>query len=245
MRLLPREPVAVAPGAVHLPGWLDNAGQRRLASSCEAWSRQSGGLRAPRMPRRGVMSVEIACLGWHWSPYHYSETVDDDDGRPVAPFPDALATLARRAERDASAVDAGVRADLPASMDAEDSYCPDVALINWYRVGAHMGMHADRDEHVPAPVVSLSVGDSCVFRFGNTSDRGRPWTDVLLESGDLFVFGGPSRFAFHGVPKVLAGTAPPGCGVAVGRFNLTVRHSGLVKTTLRGQQGVVQSPKRK
>jgi alkylated DNA repair protein (DNA oxidative demethylase) len=90
-----------------------------------------------------------------------------------------------------------------------------------------MGMHADRDEASPAPVVSLSLGDSCVFRFGTAAGRGRPWTDVVLGSGDLFVFGGPSRLAFHGVPRVLAGTADPAVGIEAGRFNITVRQSGL------------------
>ena len=104
---------------------------------------------------------------------------------------------------------------------------PDVALVNWYGPGARMGMHVDRDEHAHAPVVSLSVGDSCVFRFGTSAGRGRPWTDVLLESGDLFVFGGPSRLAYHGVPKVLPETGDPAVGVGPGRFNVTVRQSGL------------------
>ena len=90
-------------------------------------------------------------------------------------------------------------------------------------------MHADRDERSPAPVVSVSLGDSCVFRFGTPAGRGRPWTDVILESGDLFVFGGPSRRAFHGVPKVLAGTGDPGIGVDQGRFNVTLRQIGLAR----------------
>ena len=78
-----------------------------------------------------------------------------------------------------------------------------------------------------APVVSLSLGDTCVFRFGNAGGRGRPWTDVGLDSGDLFVFGGPSRRAYHGVPKVLPGTGPPDIGLDGGRFNITLRQSGL------------------
>ena len=90
-----------------------------------------------------------------------------------------------------------------------------------------MGMHVDRDEHAHAPVVSFSVGDSCTFRFGTSAGRGRPWTDVLLESGDLFVFGGPSRLAYHGVPKVLPETGDPAIGVGPGRFNVTVRQLGL------------------
>ena len=89
-----------------------------------------------------------------------------------------------------------------------------------------MGMHQDKDERSGAPVVSLSIGDTCVFRFGNTESRGRPYTDVELGSGDLFVFGGASRFAYHGVPKVYPGTADPALGLT-GRLNLTLRETGL------------------
>jgi alkylated DNA repair protein (DNA oxidative demethylase) len=168
------------------------------------------------------MSVQIACLGWHWYPYRYSRTVDDDDGRPVAPFPQELEDLSRRALEDATAVDD--------SLTPTDGYRPDVALINWYDPGAKMGMHADRDEQCRTPVVSISLGDTCVFRFGSPAHRGRPWHDVELESGDLFVFGGPARLAFHGVPKVVAGTADPRTGIDRGRFNITVRQSGLDDT---------------
>jgi alkylated DNA repair protein (DNA oxidative demethylase) len=90
-----------------------------------------------------------------------------------------------------------------------------------------MGMHQDKDERSDAPVVSLSIGDTCLFRFGNTETRGRPYTDVQLASGDLFVFGGPSRFAYHGVPKVYPGTGDPATGLASGRLNLTLRVTGL------------------
>ena len=102
----------------------------------------------------------------------------------------------------------------------------DIALINFYDAEARMGMHRDSDEKSDAPVVSLSLGDTCVFRFGNTETRTKPCTDVELRSGDLFVFGGPSRFAFHGVPRVYAGTAPPELGLT-GRLNITLRVSGL------------------
>jgi alkylated DNA repair protein (DNA oxidative demethylase) len=192
------------------------------------------------------MSVEIVCLGWHWLPYRYSRTVDDGDGRPVLAFPAWLGELSRRALADAVTVDPRMvvppdgeaQSDREAQSDGtaqsagepapEAGYQPDVALVNWYGAGTRMGMHADRDERSPAPVVSLSLGDSCLFRFGTPAGRGRPWVDVTLESGDLFVFGGPSRLAFHGVPKVLVGTGDPGIGLSEGRFNLTVRQSGLL-----------------
>jgi DNA oxidative demethylase len=226
--LLPRDPLVVAPGAVHLPGWLVPDAQRALVGSCRSWVEAAGGLHSPRMPTGGTMSVAITCLGWHWYPYRYSRTVDDGDGRPVSGFPTWLGDLGRDAATDAAALDPSVLGPGERRPDgARPDFEPDVALVNWYEPGAHMGMHADRDERTPAPVISVSLGDSCVFRFGTPAGRGRPWTDVILESGDLFVFGGPSRLAFHGVPKVLAGTGDPGIGMDQGRFNVTLRETGL------------------
>jgi alkylated DNA repair protein (DNA oxidative demethylase) len=226
-RLIPRTPSVVAPGAVHFPHWLNEDDQRSLVASCREWVDEAGGLRSPKMPRGGTMSVAITCLGWHWFPYRYSRTVDDGDGRPVNPFPSWLGDLGRRAVAAAASIDGRVLVRDDGSQATTDGFRPDVALINWYGPGARMGMHADREERCDAPVVSLSLGSSCVFRFGNAANRGRPWTDVLLESGDLFVFGGPTRRVFHGVPKVLPGTGVPGIGLEEGRFNVTLRESGL------------------
>ena len=57
--------------------------------------------------------------------------------------------------------------------------------------------------------------------------RDSPYTDVELSSGDLFVFGGPSRLAYHGVPAVRPGTADPACGMRAGRLNITLRVTGM------------------
>jgi DNA oxidative demethylase len=214
--LIPRPRAEVAPGAVHVPGWLGRDEQCRLVAACREWARPPAGMRATRLPSGGVMSVRTVCLGWHWIPYRYSRTADDGDGAPVKPFPGWLAELGRRAVAEAY----GDQAEA-------DGYAPDIALINYYDDGARMGLHADKDERSPAPVVSLSLGATCVFRFGNTQSRGRPWSDVGLESGDLFVFGGPSRLAYHGVPKTLRGTGDPGIGLGAGRLNITLRESGL------------------
>jgi alkylated DNA repair protein (DNA oxidative demethylase) len=169
-------------------------------------------MRFTRMPNGGRMSVQTVCLGWHWQPYRYSRTVDDGDGEPVKPLPDWLAELGRRG--------------VVAAYGDPGSYRPDVALVNYYDEHARMGLHADRDERSREPVVSLSVGDSCAFRFGNPAGRGRPWTDVELASGDLFVFGGPARLAYHGVLRTLPGTAPVDLGLS-GRLNVTLRTAGL------------------
>ncbi|GHG47632.1 alpha-ketoglutarate-dependent dioxygenase AlkB family protein [Streptomyces griseocarneus] len=211
--LFPRPPAEIAHGAVHLPGWLDADAQLRLLAACRAWAKPPAGLRTVRMPSGGAMSVRTVCLGWHWFPYGYARTVVDGDGAPVKPFPPWLDALAR---------DAVARAyGRPAGPEAYD-----IALVNFYDHAARMGMHRDADEKSDAPVVSLSLGDACVFRLGNTGGRTRPWTDVELRSGDAFVFGGPSRRAYHGVPRVLAGTAPPALGLT-GRLNVTLRVSGL------------------
>lgn len=214
--MLPRPTTEIAPGAVHLPGWLDMDQQRRLVVACREWAQPPAGMRATRLPNGAVMSVRTVCLGWHWQPYRYSQTVDDGDGSRVKPFPDWLGDLGRQAVADAYG-----------DSEAALRYHPDVALINYYDPAARMGMHQDRDERSSAPVVSLSVGDSCVFRFGNTARRSRPWRDVVLESGDAFVFGGPSRFAFHGVPKTLPATGDAAIGLRGGRLNITLRESGL------------------
>ncbi|MEV7423205.1 alpha-ketoglutarate-dependent dioxygenase AlkB [Streptomyces sp. NPDC091212] len=206
----------IAPGAVHVPGWLGLDQQRELVVACRGWATGPVPIRYTKLPRGGVMSVRTVCVGWHWQPYRYSRTADDVNGRPVAAFPGWMAELGRRALVEAYGDPA-----------AGDGYAPDTALINFYDGESRMGMHQDKDERSSAPVVSLTIGDSCLFRFGNTETRAKPYTDVELASGDLFVFGGPSRFAYHGVPKVYPGTGDPATGLAPGRLNITMRVTGL------------------
>ncbi|MFF9347967.1 alpha-ketoglutarate-dependent dioxygenase AlkB family protein [Streptomyces sp. NPDC014734] len=214
--LFPRPRTVVAPGAVHVPEWLSPERRRRLVEACREWARGPVPLRHTVLPAGGVMSVRTVCLGWHWQPYRYSRTADDVNGAPVAAFPDWLAEWGREA------LAAAYGDGYPAG-----TYAPDAALVNFYDDTARMGMHRDGEERSGAPVVSLSIGDTCVFRLGNTENRGRPYTDVELASGDLFVFGGPSRLAFHGVPRIRPGTADPSSGMRRGRLNLTLRETGL------------------
>lgn len=215
--LVPRPPRVVAAGAVHLPGWLPPPARTRLVESCRRWA-QGPVPMEHHSTRGGRMSVAMASLGWYWRPYRYSAT--HPDGTPVAALPEWLAALARSALADAAPLDADL-----AEAPADPGF--DVALINHYPPGATMGMHADRDERAAAPVVSFSLGEACVFRFGNTERRTRPYTDIELHGGDAFVFGGPARLAYHGVPRVLEGTADPeGDGPREGRVNITIRATG-------------------
>jgi DNA oxidative demethylase len=211
----PRQSCVVAPGALHVPDWLSVDEQLVLIEHCRNWAKPPAPMRKTVLPGGKTMSVQTVSLGWHWLPYRYSRFAEDVDGSPVDPFPQWLGDMGRRA--------------IAATFDAERAaaYKPDCALINFYDDTAKMGLHQDKDERSDEPVVSLSIGDSCLFRFGNTETRTKPYTDVRLESGDLFVFGGPSRFAYHGVPKIFPGTANPELGMRNGRLNITIRVTGL------------------
>src|SRR3954467_2837901 len=211
----PAERHDVMPGVVLITGWLDLDAQRALVEEFRTWSIPPAGLRHPRVPSGHLMSVQSVCLGWHWEPYAYSKTADDTDGAPVKPLPIELFDLGRAAVADAF------------GGDSAASYAPDAAIVNLYGPGAHLGLHRDGEEPSDAPVVTLSLGDTCVFRFAGVGRRNGPFTDVELRSGDLLVFGGPSRRIYHGVPKVLEGTGPEDLGLPPGRVSITLRETGL------------------
>jgi alkylated DNA repair protein (DNA oxidative demethylase) len=215
LELIPRERRTLAPGVVHVPDWLSVDRRRSLVGACRRWASTGPGARHARLPNGGVMSVSTVCLGWHWIPYRYSRTRDDQDGSPVLPFPTWLADLGREAVADAYG-------------EPADGYAPDVALVNVYDGDARLGMHQDREERADDPVVSLSIGAACLFRIGGPERRGRPWQDVELCSGDLIVFGRENRLAYHGVPALLPDRDVPDLGLPAGRrINITLRVSGL------------------
>jgi alkylated DNA repair protein (DNA oxidative demethylase) len=163
------------------------------------------------------MTVQSVCLGWHWQPYVYSRTADDTDGAPVKPIPDELVDLARLAVGEAYGD----------TSEAAVSYAPDAAIVNLYAPDAHLGLHQDGEEPSDAPVVTIALGDTCVFRLAGVDRRTAPFTDIEMRSGDLLVFGGPNRRIYHGVPKVLPGTVPGPIGLPEGRLSITIRQTGL------------------
>jgi len=102
---------------------------------------------------------------------------------------------------------------------------PEACLVNHYTGKARMGLHQDADEmNFDAPVVSVSLGDTAVFRVGGSA-RNDPTRSFRLQSGDVLVMGGPARMNFHGVDRVLPATSTLLNGG--GRLNLTLRRVNL------------------
>jgi DNA oxidative demethylase len=200
----------VAPGACHLRGYLPFEEQRAIATCLLALGAAHAGFYTPIVRGGHPMSVRMLCLGRHWNAltYRYELVRSDIDQRPVPALPGELSTLARAI---ASAVGFAMS--------------PDIAIVNWYSAGSKMGLHQDKDElesiDTGAPVVSISVGDTAKFLFGGLKRRD-PVDTMLLASGDAFVFGGPARLRYHGVSRILPGTAPAGLSFE-GRLNLTIR----------------------
>jgi alkylated DNA repair protein (DNA oxidative demethylase) len=187
------------------PGYLDRSAQEALLAAVQDVVARAP-LYSPRMPRSGKpMSVQMTnCgpLGWMTDErgYRYQPT-HPETGAPWPPIPD----LVLEAWHELSAY----------------PHPPEACLINVYAASARMGLHQDRDEKdFSAPVVSLSLGDTCLFRIGG-SKRSDPTRSLRLSSGDALVLGGEARLAFHGVDRILPGTStllPSG-----GRINLTLR----------------------
>jgi alkylated DNA repair protein (DNA oxidative demethylase) len=197
--------LSLGPGLRYAPGYLDLAGQERLLAAIREVMRLAPFF-TPRMPRTGkafsVRMTNCGPLGWvsDVSGYRYQPT-HPETGQPWPAIPDMLLAAWR---------------DL-----AGFPHPPQACLVNLYGPDARMGLHQDRDEQdFGAPVVSLSLGATALFRIGglNRQDKTR---SLRLASGDAFVFGGPARLIFHGIDRVI-----PGSSALLddgGRINLTLR----------------------
>ena len=190
----------------HLPGKLDAAEQVRLLGALRAVMAEAP-LFTPTMPRSGKpMSVRMTnCgpLGWVTDKdrgYRY-QAAHPLTGKPWPAMPQALL-------------------DLWAEV-ARYSAPPEACLINYYAASAKMGLHQDRDEaDFAAPVLSVSLGDSAIFRVGGLA-RKDPTRAFELKSGDVVVLAAKDRLAFHGIDRILPGTSS--LLSEGGRINLTLR----------------------
>jgi len=198
-------------GAVHLASHLGIDEQRVLVADCRALLDGAVPGYVPIVRGGGKMHVRMLCLGRHWNgqTYRYESARTDFDGLPAPPLPQSFKALANSIARTAGM-----------TLDA------DLCILNYYDAEGRMGLHQDKDESAGSleaglPVVSVSLGDTARFLFGGVR-RKDPVEAIPLHSGDAFVFGGPSRLRYHGVSRIVAGTAPPELALT-GRFNLTFR----------------------
>ena len=174
------------------PAILDLAAQRRLVDALIAAVADSPFF-VPRMPRTGkpfsVRMTNLGALGWvsdRDGGYRY-QADHPETGRPWPPIPAMVLGIWRAVS------------DYP--------HDPEACLVNFYEPTARMGLHQDRDEtDFEAPVVSISLGDTCLFRIGGTT-RGGATRSLKLSSGDVVILSGESRLAFHGVDRIYPGTS--------------------------------------
>ena len=189
-----------------LPGYFDQAQQEVLLSLLRD-AVADAPLFIPEMPKTGkpfsVRMTNLGELGWvsdKAKGYRYQAT-HPVTGQPWPRMPEMLLTLW--------------------SDIANYPHPPEACLVNFYTAQAKMGLHQDRDEQdFAAPVVSISLGDQALFRWGGTT-RGGKTQSVKLSSGDVLVMGGEARLCFHGIDRVYAGTST--LLKDGGRINLTMR----------------------
>jgi DNA oxidative demethylase len=190
----------------YLPGKLGQAEQVRLLAALRAII-AAAPLFTPTMPRSGTpMSVRMTnCgpLGWvtdKEAGYRY-QPAHPATGQPWPAIPPVLLGLWRELSR------------YPAP--------PEACLVNYYAGNAKMGLHQDKDEvDFSAPVLSVSLGDSAIFRVGGLT-RKDPTRAFELASGDVVLLGGEDRLAYHSIDRILPSTS--GLLAEGGRFNLTLR----------------------
>ena len=181
----------IAEGAVLLPGFARTI-EVELLEALRAIIEQSP-FRHMTTPGGHQMSVAMTnCGGVGWvtdrGGYRYDPN-DPQSGKPWPPMPSAFRELARTA----------------ADRAGFAGFAPDACLVNRYQPGARMSLHQDRDENdFGAPIVSVSLGLSATFLFGGLKRSDKP-RRFRLEHGDVIVWGGPARLAFHGVAPLAQG----------------------------------------
>ena len=158
--------------------------------------------------RMSVALTNCGALGWVSDPSGYRyDALDPESANPWPRMPDSFARLAQDA----------------AAQAGFDGFAPDACLVNRYEPGARLTLHQDRNERdFRAPIVSVSLGLPAIFLFGGLKRADKP-TRVLLEHGDVAVWGGPARMRYHGVLPLKEGVHPL---LGKQRINLTFRKAG-------------------
>jgi alkylated DNA repair protein (DNA oxidative demethylase) len=201
-----RSRLMLDPGAMLLGGFAlpaDRALLAALAAITDAAPFRH--LETPGGRRMSVAMTNSGRLGWVSDRHGYRyDPVDPLSGQPWPAMPSAFADLARDA----------------AAAAGFDDFAPDACLINRYEPGSRLTLHQDRDErNLDQPIVSVSLGVDARFLWGGPSRSDRP-RRIVLRHGDVVVWGGAARLAFHGIDTLAQGVHPL---TGMFRYNLTFR----------------------
>ncbi|BFG36543.1 hypothetical protein CerSpe_228170 [Prunus speciosa] len=219
------------PGMVLLKHYVTHTEQVEIVKKCRQLGLGPGGFYQPGFKDGAKLRLQMMCLGRNWDPetrkYGSRRTID----RTQPPgIPHEFSLLVKRAIEEAHA---HIKEELRVSSVEEilPSISPDICIANFYTTSGRLGLHQDRDESRKSlgeglPVVSISIGDSADFLYGDQRDIGKA-ESVVLESGDVLIFGGHSRHIFHGVTSIIPDSAPMNLleetKLRPGRLNLTFR----------------------
>ncbi|XP_030538780.1 uncharacterized protein LOC115746933 isoform X2 [Rhodamnia argentea] len=231
VQLVEQESRVLRPGMVLLKNYVTLREQIDIIRKCREIGIGPGGFYQPCYQDGAKLRLQMMCLGLDWDPntrkYERQRRVD---GCSAPDIPNEFILAVKRAIGDAKDLvkkgdrRSNLRNDLP-------TMSPNICIVNFYTTTGRLGLHQDRDESRESlrkglPVVSFSIGDSAEFLFRDYRDADGA-ERVMLESGDVVIFGGESRMVFHGISSVVPNSAPKALvdksGLRPGRLNLTFR----------------------
>ncbi|KAM7265982.1 hypothetical protein ACFE04_003665 [Oxalis oulophora] len=218
-------------GMVLLKRHLSLTQQINIVKTCRDLGLGPAGFFQPQYHSGAKLSLRMMCMGLHWN--HLTRKYDEQrpEGTRPPTIPEEFSLLVKEAVNDARAL---IKTEVGESSSVENilpGISPDICIANFYTTTGRLGLHQDRDESTESlrkglPVVSISIGDSAEFFYGNERDIDKA-SKVILESGDILIFGGESRHVFHGVKSIIENSAPRSLleevGLRPGRLNLTFR----------------------
>ncbi|KAL8118829.1 DNA N(6)-methyladenine demethylase ALKBH1C-like [Apium graveolens] len=231
LSLGPQAATILRPGMLLLNNFISLKDQVEIVQTCRKLGIGNGGFYQPGYGDGAKMHLKMMCLGKNWDPqtslYQKRRPVD---GAEPPPIPSEFHKLVQKAIQYAHAYlleevgNKNVESVLP-------SMIPDICIVNFYTSSGRLGLHKDKDEsqeslNTGLPVVSISIGDSAEFLYGDQMDIDKA-EKVVLKSGDVLIFGGKSRHVYHGVASILTKNSTQALlqetNLRPGRLNLTFR----------------------
>ncbi|KAK1284508.1 hypothetical protein QJS10_CPB21g01525 [Acorus calamus] len=228
-RSLPSQHVILGPGLILLKKYINHCDQVEIIKQCRQLGIGPGGFYRPGYNDGAKLNLQMMGLGKNWDPTTKYEDVRSIDGAKPPKIPDHFNTIVQGAIQESHNL-IKKTCKVSHAEDVLPKMFPDLCIVNFYSKAGKLGLHQDKDESPQSlnkglPVVSFSLGDSAEFIYGITRDAS---DKVMLESGDVLIFGGKSRMIYHGVTHITPGTAPRRLIVdtgfrSPGRLNLTFR----------------------